>query len=142
MTTKARPVRQQTSLELIDPSGDFAPIAATLGYDPQRDPYAVTAGFAIGDAPVVWTFARDLLIDGLTEPTGDGDVHVWPAVDEDGQPVVALELNSPDGSALLQVRTSEVFRFVTRSLHSVPRGEEGNHLDLDGLVHLLLRPAA
>lgn len=138
MPLKAPAVRQQTSLELIDPSGGFAPIAATLGYDPQRDPYAVTAGFAVGDSPVVWTFARDLLVNGLAEPTGDGDVHVWPAVDDAGVPVVALELNSPDGSALLQVRTSEVKRFLSRSLRSVPQGKEGDHLDLDTLIGRLL----
>lgn len=138
MRLNAPAVQQQTSLELIDPSGGFAPIAATLGYDPQRDPYAVTAGFAVGDTPIVWTFARDLLVNGLHEPTGDGDVHVWPAVDESGVPVVALELNSPDGSALLQIRSSEVERFLSRSLRSVPRGQEGEHLDLDGLIRRML----
>lgn len=138
MTTRAPAVRHDTSLELIDPSGTFAPINATLGYDPQQDPYAVTAGFAVGRSPVVWTFARELLIDGLREPSGDGDVHVWPAVDESGVRVVALELNSPDGSALLQVRAAEVERFLAQTLRSVPRGQEDRHLDLDDLVQRLL----
>lgn len=138
MTTWAPAVRQRTSLELIDPSGTFAPISATLGYDPQQDPYAVTAGFAVGECDVVWTFARDLLIEGLREPSGDGDVHVWPAVDDRDVRVVVLELNSPDGSALLQARTAEVERFLDQSLRSVPHGAEGRHLDLDALVHRLL----
>jgi len=34
-----------------------------------------------------------------------------------------------------------VYRFLTRTLAAVPAGTESDHLDLDGLVADLLRPA-
>ena len=55
-----------------------------------------------------WTFGRELLSDGLYEPSGDGDVHVWPCLDSDGRAVVIIELCSPDGEALVQARTSDL----------------------------------
>ena len=71
-----------------------------------------------------WTFARDLLLDGLYEPTGDGDVHVWPCLDSDGHAVVIIELCSPDGEALVQMRTGELSAFNERVTKAVPAGEE------------------
>lgn len=138
MSIKASAVRQKTTLELIDPAGHPAAITAVLEYDPAADPFAVSARFDVAGSGVVWTFARDLLLDGLLEPTGDGDVHVWPAEDDEGGPLIALELNSPDGEALLQVRAADVHRFLRQTLASVPRGSESDLLDLDDLLARLL----
>ena len=44
---------------------------------------------------VCWTFARELLLDGQYEPTGDGDVHVWPCLSPRGDAVV---IRGPDGA--------------------------------------------
>ncbi|MEJ7743255.1 MAG: SsgA family sporulation/cell division regulator [Nocardioidaceae bacterium] len=74
-------VTRTLTLELIDATGAATPLAAELLYD-KSDPYAVAACFRTGlDLPVRWVFARDLLAEGLYEPTGDGDVHVWPCLD-------------------------------------------------------------
>ena len=55
-----------------------ATVSAQLSYD-HRDPYAVCVSFNAGSAErIEWTFARDLLDQGLWRPTGDGDVRVWP----------------------------------------------------------------
>lgn len=44
------------------------------------DPYAVRLTFHLpGDAPVTWAFGRELLIDGVGRPCGEGDVHIAPA---------------------------------------------------------------
>src|SRR5690349_12653864 len=49
-------------------------IVVDLEYDPS-DPYAVRFTFHLpGDAPVTWVFARELLLDGISRPTGEGDV--------------------------------------------------------------------
>lgn len=138
MSTKAAAVRHRTTLELLDPAGHPAAIAAVLEYDPAADPFAVSARFDVAGAGVLWTFARDLLLDGLLEPAGDGDVHVWPVEGDDGRALIALELSSPDGEALLHVGAADVHRFLRQSLASVPRGSESDLLDLDVLVaHLL-----
>ena len=45
---------------------------------------------------MVWVFARGLLLRGVYEPVGDGDVQVFPSVDAEGRAVVALVLRRSD----------------------------------------------
>lgn len=102
------------------------------------DPYAVTATFFATAGPVTWTFARELLVQGMLEPAGLADVHVWPCLDERGRAVVIIELSSPDGQLVLQAMTSEIQRFVHQTLVLVPAGAEDERIDLDTLVDQLL----
>jgi hypothetical protein len=126
-------VTQSLTLELIDATGAATPMQADLTYDP-RDPYAVTAVFMTGAGNVRWTFGRDLLVDGLYEPTGDGDVHVWPCLDADGHAVVIIELCSPDGEALVQARTGDLTSFVERMTALVAPGSESDMMDVDATI--------
>ncbi len=126
-------VSQVLLLELIDPSGAIAPLETELTYDP-ADPLAVSATFVTVAGRVRWTFSRDLLIEGLVEPAGDGDVHVWPCLDNDGNSVVIIELCSPDGEALVQGRTGDITAFVERMTRSVARGAEGQLVDVDSAI--------
>ncbi|CAM3105353.1 Sporulation protein SsgA [Stackebrandtia soli] len=120
---------------------DFATISvrASLRYD-QSDPYAVHVMFH-PDNPesehVSWSFARDLLSSGLVEPSGIGDVRVWPWVTPRGD-AIALALSSPDGNALFEVSKSLIARFLRRSYAVVPKGKEPECLDLDVAVAKLL----
>jgi Streptomyces sporulation and cell division protein, SsgA len=124
---------QGVTLELIDPTGAATPIQADLVYD-ASDPYAVTTVFKTGATEVRWTFGRDLLTEGLYEPTGDGDVHVWPCLDSDGHAVVIIELCSPDGEALVQARTGDLSSFVERMTAAVQPGHESGHVDVDAAL--------
>ena len=126
-------VSQVLMLELVDPSGAVAPLETELSYDP-ADPLAVSATFSTVAGRVRRTFGRDLLIEGLVEPVGDGDVHVWPCVDNNGNSVVIIELCSPDGEALVQGRTAEITAFVERMTRSVAPGAEAALLDVDAAV--------
>jgi hypothetical protein len=126
-------VTQRLGLELIDSSGAVTPIESEMHYDPS-DPYAVTAVFLTGSSEVRWTFGRDLLLEGVQEPAGDGDVHVWPCMDADGGEVVLVELCSPDGEALVQARAGELSSFLDRVTTAVPVGSESDLLDLDATV--------
>ena len=83
MNTAPLTVTQPVQLELIDSSGTATPIEAELRYD-ATDPFAVTTVFMTGHSEVRWTFGRELLAEGLYEPAGDGDVHVWPAPGQPG----------------------------------------------------------
>ncbi|MEJ7707047.1 MAG: SsgA family sporulation/cell division regulator [Nocardioidaceae bacterium] len=123
-------VTRTLTLELIDATGAATPLDAELFYD-KCDPYAVAACFGTADLPVRWVFARDLLAEGLYEPTGDGDVHVWPCLDARGRAVVIIELSSPDGEALLQASSAEVCEFLLHAEAVVPKGTEGDHLNVD-----------
>ena len=133
MNTASSRVTQSVTLELIDASGAATPMQAELNYDP-RDPYAVTAVFMTGAGNVSWTFGRDLLVEGVYEPAGDGDVHVWPCLDADGHAVVIIELCSPDGEALVQARTTDLTTFVERMTALVPPGTESTLLDIDSTI--------
>lgn len=130
-------VTQDITMECVDSAGSVTTLDAALGYNP-ADPYAVTATFFTSSGDVVWTFARELLSRGLTEPAGEGDVHIWPCLDANGRATVIIELCSPDGELVTQARTQDVYRFVSRSLAMVPAGMESAHVDVDRLVDLLL----
>ncbi|MEV6524611.1 SsgA family sporulation/cell division regulator [Longispora sp. NPDC051575] len=132
-------VEVETSLRLVAPDATALPVRASLRYDP-LDPYAVHVLFhaeTVGGEPVSWSFARDLLVKGLDEPAGIGDVRVWPWSTPRGE-FVALALSSPDGNALFEVPRSVLVRFLRRTYVVVPRGKESDHLDVDAAVVRLL----
>jgi hypothetical protein len=130
-------ISQDITMDCVDAAGTVTSLDAALGYDP-ADPYAVTATFRTAAGSVVWTFARELLSRGLTTPTGEGDVHIWPCLDTAGRAVVIIELSSPDGELIAQAPTQDVYRFVSRSLALVPAGLESAYVDLDELIVQLL----
>jgi hypothetical protein len=136
-----RPTRVQVevSLSLVVPEGSALPVQASLRYEP-ADPYAVHVVFHAGDEPgaqVSWSFARQLLVDGLTEPSGMGDVRVWPWIGDEG-PVAALALSSPDGHALFEVPRKSLENFLASTYTQVALGGESEHLDLDATLANLL----
>lgn len=130
-------VNRTLALELIDTTGEASRLDGDLEYT-AADPYAVAAVFRAGPSPIRWVFARELLAEGLFAPVGDGDVHVWPCLDNHGQAVVLIELNSPHGEALLQAASRDVSEFLQRTFELVPRGTEDMQLDLDHTVLQLL----
>jgi hypothetical protein len=108
-----------------------------FSFDP-TDPYAVTMKLEARSGSVTWTFARELLAEGLYAPSGDGDVQVWPCLSHTGEAVVIVELCSPDGTALLQTASRGVAQFVSSIFESVPAGRECSHMSMDALVAQLL----
>ncbi len=135
----ARPdlVTMDLSLLLVVPGGAALPVGAGFRYD-SSDPYAVQVGFRTGGEEVVaWTFARQLLADGVTRPVGEGDVRVWPR-SGDGPGTVCLSLSSPSGSALFEVPLNGLVEFLTRTYSAVPTGVEGGFVDIDAELALLV----
>src|SRR6476620_11773238 len=127
-TKTAQVVTENVELEFVDPQGGSTSIDADLVFDP-ADPYAVTMVFRTGVQEVLWTFGRDLLVDGLYEPTGDGDVHVWPCLSSTG---------SADGELLVQAGSRVVAGFVAQMLASVPVDQESSFVDFDHELVALL----
>src|SRR5690349_23540678 len=116
---------EQMSMEFVDDQGMSSPLDAEFEFNP-ADPFAVSILFKGEPAPVRWTFARDLLLEGFYEPTGDGDVHVWPCLSANGRAVVVLELCSPSGEVLIQVSSRELSEFLRRVVELVPEGDEAD----------------
>ncbi len=135
----ARPVSVKSELELrlVVPGMASVPVNADLRYE-ACSPYAVSVSFRTGEAGVVeWTFARQLLTDGVSQPAGEGDVSVWPTRTR-GRPVVCLALSSPSGRALFEVPLDRLVQFLTNTYAAVPTGAESDYFDLDAeLAHLL-----
>ncbi|MFE1246529.1 SsgA family sporulation/cell division regulator [Streptomyces sp. NPDC058735] len=132
-------VERELELMLVLSPEHRVPVPARLGYV-TADPYAVHVTFHItSEQPVHWTFARDLLVEGVFRPCGQGDVRVWPAK-TGGRGVVLMELSSPDGNALLEARAAQVSAWLERTLRVVPPGTEGEQLGLDdALAQLFAR---
>lgn len=126
------------TLHLVVPGRTPIPVPAVLSYD-SRDPYAISMTMMTGPngEAVEWVFARQLLVDGVVTPTGEGDVHVWPK-HESGQSSTFLSLTSPSGAALLEASTGSLVEFLTQTLHAVPPGTEGEMLNLDQELATLL----
>lgn len=129
-----------SDLELMLVAGDqMVGVPTVLAYD-SSDPFAVTASFDTGgDAPIVWVFARDLLLEGLQRPAGQGDVTVWPSIEDDGD-TIHVALSSPDGEAEFQASASQIERFLARTFALVPIGEELHNIDVDAAYTALLGP--
>jgi hypothetical protein len=133
----AQAINEQMRMEFVDTEGLSTPLDAEFEFNP-ADPFAVSILFTDEPTPVRWTFARDLLIEGFYEPTGDGDVHVWPCLNTEGAAVVILELSSPSGEVLVQVSSRSVATFIRQMVTMVPQGAESGLVDLDAEIEQLL----
>lgn len=130
-------VECELELRLILSPERSIPVPARLCYR-SDDPYAVHVGFHVtSDTPVHWTFARDLLVEGVFRPCGHGDVRVWPTKVE-GRSVVLMALSSPDGDALLEAPVAQVSAWLERTLRVVPPGTEAGRLGIDDALDQLL----
>ncbi|MGW3493304.1 SsgA family sporulation/cell division regulator [Streptomyces sp. NPDC001020] len=89
------------------------------------DPYAVRLTFHLpGDAPVTWAFGRELLVDGVGRPCGDGDVHIQPA-EQDTFGDVLIRLQVGADQALFRSGAVPLVAFLDRTDKLVPLGQEG-----------------
>ena len=129
-TTSAQIVSETIELDFVDPEGEAASLEAELVFDP-ADPFAITMVFQAGEQEVLWTFGRELLLEGRYEPTGDGDVQVWPCLSSEGNAVIIVELRSPEGEVLVQTSARNVDHFLGAMLASVAVGQESTFVDFD-----------
>jgi hypothetical protein len=93
------------------------------------DPYAVHLLLATRATltSVAVVVGRDLLVDGLGTPAGDGDIQVAPFTPER----LCLTMHEVAGGLWIVVDAEEVRRFLVDTFALVAPGEEARHLDLD-----------
>lgn len=134
-------IEQPVEARLVAAAPRMPSIPATLHYD-RRDPFAVRMTFpapaTLEGVDVCWTFSRELLTDGLEEPTGDGDVRVRPY----GYDRTVLEFHAPEGTAVVHVHSDAIQAFLAATDALVPVGMEHLQLDLDHDLAELMRDAA
>ncbi|MFF5785911.1 SsgA family sporulation/cell division regulator [Streptomyces sp. NPDC012693] len=123
-------IEQAVEARMVASTPRMETVPATLRYD-REDPFAVTMAFpppaTLEGVEVSWAFARELLVQGVERPAGDGDVRLRPY----GYDRTVVEFHAPEGVAMVHVRTSELRRFLERSQHLVPTGREHRYLDWD-----------
>ncbi|MER6015575.1 SsgA family sporulation/cell division regulator [Streptomyces bluensis] len=133
-------IEQPVEARLVAAAPRMPSIPAMLHYD-RRDPFAVSMTFpapaTLEGVEVCWTFARELLVSGMDEPVGHGDVRVRPY----GYERLVMEFHAPEGTAVVHLRTAEVRRFLDRSTELVPLGLEHLQFDLDHDLAELMRDA-
>ncbi|MEU9124861.1 SsgA family sporulation/cell division regulator [Streptomyces sp. NPDC048506] len=137
-------IDQAVQAHLIANAPRSRAIPATLRYD-RADPFAVRLVFppvaSLDGTEVVWTFGRDLLAEGLSEPVGAGDVQIWPATPDGEHDILVVEFHTAGGLAVVQFDAADVRSFLTRSCEMVPQGSEAQHLDVEADLAALLREA-
>ncbi|OXM52603.1 SsgA family sporulation/cell division regulator [Amycolatopsis alba] len=109
------------------------PVLSRLSFH-AGEPFAVTVSFRTERGRwVEWTFARELLATGLTDPAGLGDVRVRPDLSED-EDMLTLEIESPDGYASFELEREDVETFLESTFELVPLGAESEHFDVEALI--------
>ncbi len=109
------------------------PVLSRLSFHAE-EPYAVTVAFRTERGRwVEWTFARELLATGLTDPAGIGDVRVRPDLSED-EAMLTLEIESPDGYASFELEREDVESFLGSTFELVQLGCESEYFDVEALI--------
>ncbi|MEU8953041.1 SsgA family sporulation/cell division regulator [Streptomyces sp. NPDC048518] len=133
-------IEQAVEARLVAAAPRMPTIPATLHYD-RQDPFAVRMSFpapaTLEGVEVYWTFARELLTQGVERAVGDGDVRVRPY----GFDRTVVEFHAPEGTAIVHIRTGELRGFLQRTTALVPAGQEHRHVDLDHDLAELMRDA-
>ncbi|MGE7435234.1 MULTISPECIES: SsgA family sporulation/cell division regulator [Kitasatospora] len=125
-------------MDLESPLGPRFPLDVECDYL-EDDPLVVRLTFpAPGDTPVTWAVSRDLLLAGLSAPSGTGDVHVRPVPGG----LVELHLYSATGSAVLLADANALHSALLDTGQLVPFGAEFSPERLRRGLELLLRSPA
>lgn len=107
-------------------------------YYRDTDPYAVQFSFDVTPDQVVrWTFARDLLAQGITTPAGLGDVKITPVGPLQDRSL-SIELESPDGYARLEGAAAPIQEWLDKTYAAVAAGQESKAVDIDSFLEELL----
>lgn len=121
--------------------GQPAPVVTRWCYA-AADPYAITVAIQTRrDRWVEWLVGRDLVVAGLVGPAGEGDVRMRPQLVQ-GYDIVAIEIRSGDGRAVLEVDRDLLRHFIRATTEVVPLGHESERLDLDQVIERITQSCA
>ncbi|MET9633600.1 SsgA family sporulation/cell division regulator [Lentzea sp. NPDC006480] len=127
-------IHGHTRFDLLDAHGNVREIGVELEYTCE-DPYTVTMRFDGGARrKVEWVLDREMLIDGLAAPVGQGDIRLRPETTG----ALIIELISDTGAARLRTAPDDIAEFLRASTIAVPLGHEHEHIDIDSAIDDLL----
>lgn len=106
------------------------PVRAEFRFTPES-PLIVSVELLVEGGPrVLWRIGRDLLQQGLYSISGLGGVRMWPSQLEDGA-TAWLQLAAGDMAALFELPVPPLARWLERTYHLVPAGQELAGVDWD-----------
>ncbi|MFD5064913.1 SsgA family sporulation/cell division regulator [Streptomyces sp. NPDC058394] len=109
------------------------PVQADFRFDPST-PMLVSVTFVPRRGQhVTWHIGRELLLHGLYEDSGTGDVTAWPDENMESD-VLCLVLESNATSAFLEVPRMELDEWLKATYECVSAGAEADTLDWDGFL--------
>jgi hypothetical protein len=132
-----RTITNRISMSLLVEGEAVSVVPSVFRYEPS-DGFAVHIAMSAAGSVVEWSFAREILAEGLHAPAGLGDVHVYPCLDLEGAAAVHLRFGSPEGEAVLEVSAGELAYFLNETYTAVPSGSEIEHLDIESALIGLL----
>jgi hypothetical protein len=111
--------------------GTGEPVHTRWAYN-DVEPFGITVSFRTDSSRwVEWTFARDLLLEGMAGPAGLGDLRIAPSLEQD---TLLLEIRAPGGQATFELDRELTEEFLEATLDLVPEGAESDHFDVDRLL--------
>lgn len=113
--------------------GQETPLLTRWSYR-SDDPFAVMMSIARPSGRWIdWLMARDLIIEGLDQPAGIGDVQLTPFSDGEFD-VLEVKIGDDEGFASLEFDRDMVERFLDASYDIVPVGAESTVIDVEAEI--------
>ncbi|HEY1971383.1 MAG TPA: SsgA family sporulation/cell division regulator [Pseudonocardia sp.] len=113
--------------------GQETPLLTRWSYR-SDDPFAVMMSIARPSGRWIdWLMARDLIIEGLDQPAGIGDVQLTPFSDGEFD-VLEVKIGDDEGFASLEFDRDLVERFLDASYDIVPVGAESTVIDVEAEI--------
>lgn len=131
MTSTKRILAQEVTGVIV--AGHCMPARIMLRYDPV-DAYAITLELKTKPrhaepTPDRWLLSRELLAQGLTRATGEGNARIRPVSPD----WILLDLATDHQPILMIMATPDACHFLDRSYDLVPDGTEAETIDWDAL---------
>lgn len=132
-----RMIQARTTLVMAHPVNAIVPTIVTWKSD---DPLAVETTFQLADGQITWVFGRDLLLDGLAGPTGDGDVLIQPRSPHPLAPIMDLKFTfrtDDEHQVILHGHEDAFIPLLQDAFRIVPPGQEIDDAALDAWLSSL-----
>lgn len=124
----------------VPAAGGPKPYAASVTFYPDDGMAEIAVPRDGGGVPHSVQFSRGLLIDGLAEPVGEGDVRVGPHPDMDDW--LLIELPIEGRQVEFWAERAPIDEFVDATLLLVPSSREAAELDVESVIARILEEAS
>ncbi|MFG2440974.1 SsgA family sporulation/cell division regulator [Streptomyces sp. NPDC048508] len=109
------------------------PVFATFRYK-ESDPFAVSIDFIFDGTVTSWKFARELIKEGLRQPSGQGDITIWTAANDAKSYSIYFRLHSTEGVTIMEGDFHSISQWLEQSYMIIPCGAESLSIDWEVIL--------